>query len=119
MVEAIQTTGIPGTATISLVDYITYDKKEYVVNFGVPSVTDEFNDGKLGEHWSWLRESSEDWSLSKKSGSMVIVSGEGDLIEANNNAKNILLQSANTDWTIETKLVCSRTPSQPAVRRAK
>src|SRR5690606_27321351 len=30
-----------------------------------------------------------------------------------NNAKNILLQSANNDWIAETKLVCSRTPSQP------
>jgi len=111
VVEAVQATGVPGTATISLVDYITYDKKEYVVNFGVPSVSDEFNDGKLGEQWSWVRESSEDWSLSKKSGSMVIVSGEGDLIEANNNAKNVLLQSANTDWAIETKIVCSRRPA--------
>ena len=42
---------------------------------------------------------------------MLLVSGEGDLIEANNNAKNILLQSANTDWTIETKMVCSRRPA--------
>ena len=25
----------------------------------------------------------------------------------------MLLQSANNDWTIETKLVCSRTPAQP------
>ncbi len=111
VVEAVQASEVPGTATISLVDYITYDKKEYVVNFGVLSVTDEFNEGKLGEHWSWLRESSGDWSLSEKSGSMVIVSGEGDLIEANNNAKNILLQSANTDWTIETKIACSRRPA--------
>lgn len=42
---------------------------------------------------------------------MVIVSDKGDLIESNNNAKNILLQSANTDWTIETKIVCSRRPA--------
>lgn len=111
VVEAVQATGVPGTATISVVDYITYDKKEYVVNFGIPSVSDEFNDGKLGEHWRWLRENTEDWSLSKKSGSMVIISEEGDLIESNNNAKNILLQSANTDWTIETKIVCSRKPA--------
>jgi len=35
------------------------------------------------------------------------------LSEVSNNAKNLLLQSANNDWTIETKLVCSRAPSQP------
>ena len=33
--------------------------------------------------------------------------------EASNNAKNILLQSANSDWIAETKLTASRTPSQP------
>jgi beta-glucosidase-like glycosyl hydrolase len=111
VVEVVQASGVPGTATISLVDFITCDKKEYFVNFGVPSVTDEFDEVKPGEHWNWLRESSEGWSLSKKPGSMVIVSGEGDLIESNNNANNILLQSANSDWTIETKIVCSRKPS--------
>jgi hypothetical protein len=37
----------------------------------------------------------------------------GDVSEGSNNAKNVLLQSANNDWTIETKLVCSRIPSQP------
>lgn len=111
VVESAPASGIPGTASISLVDYITYDKKEYMVNFGVPSVSEEFDEDKLGEHWVWLRENPEDWSLTKKSGSMIIVSGEGDLLESNNNARNILMQSANSDWTIETKIVCSRRPA--------
>ena len=46
-------------------------------------------------------------------GSLTITSEAGDVSETSNNAKNILLQSANNDWTIETKLVCSRSPSQP------
>jgi beta-glucosidase len=33
VVEAVQATGVPGTATISLVDYITYDKKELCGKF--------------------------------------------------------------------------------------
>ena len=83
----------------------------YVVNFGVPWFIDVFYAYKLGEPWHWIRQNASNWSLSKKSGSLVITSSEGDLIEAHNNAKNVLLQSANTDWTIETKIVCSRRPS--------
>ena len=111
IIEVVQAKGVPGTATISLFDYITYDKMEYVVNLGVESVSDEFDADKLGEQWQWIRENASAWSLSNKSGSLVITSSEGDLIEANNNAKNVFLQSANTDWTIETKIVCSRKPS--------
>ena len=110
-IETVQAVGIPGTAVVSLVDYITYEKKTYYINLDIPSVSDEFESGQLGAHWKWIRENSGDWSLSEKTGSLVIKSGEGDLIEGNNNAKNILLQSANTDWTIETKISCSRKPA--------
>ena len=47
----------------------------------------------------------------KKPGSLTITSKAGDIQAANNNAENILLQSANTDWVIESKLVYSRKPS--------
>lgn len=111
VVETTQTAGIPGTASIALVDYNTVDRKEYTVNFGLPSVNDEFNTAALGKNWKWLRENAANWSLSKQSGSLVITSAKGDLTVANNNAENVLLQSANTDWTIDSKLVCSRKPS--------
>ncbi|HKM92673.1 MAG TPA: glycoside hydrolase family 3 C-terminal domain-containing protein [Prolixibacteraceae bacterium] len=110
-VEIIQAEGIPGTATISLIDFITTDKKEYAVNFGVKSVSDEFNSKSIANQWNWIREKTENWSLSKQPGSLVISSSEGDITGENTNATNIILQSANTDWTIETKLVCSRKPS--------
>jgi hypothetical protein len=42
---------------------------------------------------------------------VAVTSEKGDIVALNNNAKNILLQSANTDWTIESKIVCSRKPS--------
>ena len=110
-VEVIQAKGVPGTASVIVTDYITFDKKEYLVIFGIKSVSDEFNSNLLGKQWNWVRENPADWSLSKKSGSLVITSGKGDITESNNNAENILLQSANTDWTIESKIVCSRKPA--------
>ena len=66
--EAVQATGIPGTAIISLVDYITYDKKDYLVNFGIESVNDEFEGNKLGDQWSWIRENPAALEPFKESG---------------------------------------------------
>jgi len=110
-VETIQAKGVPGTAVITLADYITVDKKEYSVNFGIKSVSDEFNSNTLGKQWSWIRENKNNWSLSKTSGSLVIKGQKGDIIGASNTAENILLQSANTDWTIVSKVTFSRKPS--------
>jgi hypothetical protein len=42
---------------------------------------------------------------------MVIKGRKGDIISATNTAENILLQSANTDWTILTRVTFSRKPS--------
>lgn len=111
-VEVEQAEGIPGTAVINFVDYNTNQKNTYYVNFDVESSSDEFN-GALGSQWNWIRENESNHSLSKESGALTITSEPGDVSEKSNNAKNILLQSANTDWTIEAKLVASRTPTQP------
>ena len=97
---------------MSFVDYTTYEKNTYYVNFDLESSSDEFN-GALGSQWSWVRENTDNHSLSAKAGALTITSETGDVSEKSNNARNLLLQSANTDWTIETKLVASRTPSQP------
>jgi hypothetical protein len=94
-----------------MVDYATVDRKDYSVNFGTPSVNDEFASATLGQQWHWERENAANWSLTKQSGALVLTSGKGDLSSTNNKAENVLLQSANTDWTVETKLVCSRKPS--------
>jgi hypothetical protein len=111
VVETIQAKGVPGTASITLTDYITVDKKEYSVNFGIKSVSDEFNSNTLGSQWNWIRENKNDWSLSKTPGSLVIKGQKGDIIGASNTAENILLQSANSDWTIVSKVTFSRKPS--------
>ncbi len=110
-VDVAQANGIPGTAVVTLTDNITVEKNYFNVNFGTSSVNDEFNSGTLGRQWSWVRENPANWSLSKKAGSLVITSEKGDIISTNNNAGNILLQNANTDWTIESKIVYSRRPS--------
>ncbi len=111
-VTIVQASGVPGTATVTLTDNITVDKKEYSVNFGTKSVSDEFNSNTLGSQWSWVRENKEDWSLSKTKGSLVIKGAKGDIIGTTNTAENLLLQSANTDWTIITKLTLSRKPTE-------
>ena len=110
-VETIQAKGVPGTASITLTDYITVDRKEYSVNFGIKSLSDEFNSNILGSQWSWIRENKNDWSMIKTPGSLVIKGQKGDIIGASNTAENILLQSANTDWTIISKVTFSRKPS--------
>ena len=110
-VDVAQANGVPGNATVTLTDNVTVEKNIYIVNFGTKSVSDDFNSGTLAKQWSWVRENASNWSLSKKSGSLLITSEKGDIVSSNNNAMNILLQSANTDWTIESKMVCSRKPS--------
>jgi beta-glucosidase len=110
-VDIIQANSVPGTAVVTLTDKVTVEKNYYYVNFGTKSASDEFNTTTLGKQWSWVRENPDNWSLSKKPGSLLITSEEGDIQAANNNAANILLQSANNDWTIESKLIFSRRPS--------
>lgn len=112
-VVVTQAKGVPGTAVVSMVDNNTLEKNTYYLNFDVASVSDEFNDGAAGKQWSWVRENKSEYSFTSKPGSLTITSEPGDVSEGSNNAKNILLQSANNDWTIETKLTASRAPSQP------
>ena len=112
-VDIAQAKGVPGTAVINFIDNITLEKNTYYLNFDGPSTSDEFNNASVGKQWEWVRENQATHSLSKNPGFLTITSEAGDVSEASNNAKNILLQSANNDWTIETKFVCSRIPSQP------
>ncbi len=110
-VDVEQAKSIPGTAIITLTDNITVENNIYNLNFGTKSVSDEFKSSTPGSEWSWVREDPSHWSLSKKPGYLVITGESGDITESSNNAKNILLQSANTDWTIESRIVSSRIPS--------
>lgn len=111
-VDIQQAKQIPGTAVVKFIDNITLETNTYYFNFDVEAVSDEFN-GAIGSQWQWIRENTATHSLSANDGSLTITSEIGDVSEGTNNAKNILLQSANNDWTAETKLTASRMPSQP------
>jgi len=112
-VDTVQAKSLPGTAVITLTDNITGEEDVYKVNFGFKSLSDEFEGITLGERWNWVRENKANWSLSESPGYLVISSQKGDIQGASNNAENILLQSANTDWTIESKIVFSRRATSP------
>jgi len=112
-VDVEQAKGIPGTAIVRIIDIVSLETNTYFLNFDVRSASDEFNNGEPGRQWEWLRESPKGYSLTAKPGSLTITSEAGALTEGTNNARNVLLQSANNDWVIETKLTASRVPSQP------
>jgi hypothetical protein len=76
-------------------------------------VSPSFKKGALDKAWSWVREDASAWSLSGADG-LVLTAGKGDIAQASNSATNILLQSANSDWTVETKMHCFAAPAAPA-----
>lgn len=106
-----QAKAVPGTAVVSVIDDVTADKAVYLVNFGPKAVSDEFKSAPASA-WTVLGENKADWKV--ESGALAITTAAGDLTLANNNAANVFVQSANTDWTIDTKLTCSDTPGMPA-----
>lgn len=112
-VEIVQAKGLPGTAIVRFFNKNTVEENVYYLNFDRLSVGDEFNDNRLGSQWGWIRENSEHHSLSTHPGWLTITTEKGDISERSNDAKNLLLQSANNDWTIDTKIIASRIPSQP------
>jgi beta-glucosidase len=109
-VEIDQAEGIPGTAVITATDRVTGREKTYMVNFGPESMGDEFGGTNPGGQWNWIRENKEHWSLSEFPGYLTITAQDGDIRGDANNAENILLQPANTDWVIESGLEFSRRP---------
>ena len=106
-----QADAVPGTAVVTLHDGLTGDSREVTVNFGTKGVSDSFRKGTLDKAWHWVREDSAAWTLSGTDG-LVLTAGKGDIALGGNSASNILLQSANTDWTAETKMTCA--PAPPA-----
>ena len=110
-VEIEQAAAVPGTATVSVIDDVTADKAVYLVNFGPKAVSDEFKSAPSSA-WTVLGENKADWKV--ESGALAITTAAGDLSLTNNNAANVFVQSANTDWTVDTKLTCSDTPAAPA-----
>ena len=115
-VSVKQAEAIPGTAVVTLFDRETGDSRKLTVNFGTKGVSDNFNKNVPGSQWSWVREDPNGRGM--KDGELIILSEEEDIAQGSNSASNILLQSANSDWTIETKVRCLNAPLQHPTRNA-
>ncbi|NSW95115.1 MAG: glycoside hydrolase, partial [Bacteroidales bacterium] len=96
------------TALVTLTDNITNESNEYVVSFGTRAVSDEFSGKIPGRQWNWIREDNAGWNLTGTPGWLEITMEKGDIQGSKNDAKNILLQDANTDWTAETAMRVSK-----------
>ena len=100
---------VPGTAVVTVADAVTGDAQVYYVNFGTKGVSDEFNSNSLGSQWNVIRRNDE--NLLIDNGWLEIIAEAGDINGTADNAANMVLQSANTDWTIETRLATSAVPA--------
>ena len=103
---------VPGTAVVTVADPITGDADTYLVNYGTKGISDDFNGSSLGKQWTVIREDKA--GLSLHDGVLEITAAAGDINGAADNGANLVLQSANSDWTIETKLQTSAIPGTPA-----
>jgi len=106
-----QATGMPGTALIHVEDNRTRESAAYALYFGNEAKSDDFTSSSLGAHWQWERYQQDSVSLDRVNGALTIQAETGDIEGENNDANNLLLQNANTDWTVDTKIALSRTPS--------
>jgi hypothetical protein len=107
VVSVTQASGVPGTATITSTgaDGTAYT---YTLNFAHPAKSDEFNGDAPGPQWTWVRQ--DPTSESESGGALTITPQAGDLNSATNTAKNLLLQPAPGDCTLESKLTFNATP---------
>lgn len=108
-----QASRIPGTALIKLSDKISGQTGTYAVNFGTPAFPENFMSGSLDDRWSWIREDSATWSLEENNRYLTITAQEGDIKGMSNNARNMLLQSANSDWVVESRIELSKRATKP------
>ena len=102
---------IPGTTLINLVDGRTRETSDYAIYFGTKAESDDFSTESLGAHWLWKNYQSEAVRLDPDKKALTIQTESGDIEGGGNDAKNILYQNANTDWTAETKITLSRAPA--------
>ncbi len=108
-VNVEQAPTVPGTAVVTVSEPVTGDAQKYYVNFGIKGVPDEFNNNTLGRNWDVIRRNDDNLLLAD--GRLEITAETGDINGTADNAANLVLQSANSDWTIETKLQTSAIPA--------
>lgn len=95
----------PGTTPlVADFDWIRMERIVYNSNW-----SDGFNTGVLEEHWSWVRENPELWSLSANPGHMRIISS-GSLYQDANDQENVLLAEApRGDYRLTSRVLVSPT----------
>ena len=108
-VDVKQATTVPGTAVVKVLEPVTGDAQAYYVNFGTKGVNDEFKNNSLGRQWNVIR--PDDDNLLMADGRLEITAATGDINGTADNGANVVLQSANSDWTIDTKLQTSVFPA--------
>ena len=104
-----QAAKVPGTAVVKVQEPVTGDEQIYLVNFGTNGVADEFKNNELGRQWNVIRR--DDANLLMADGRLEITAAAGDINGTADNGANVVLQSANSDWTIDTKLQTSALPA--------
>lgn len=109
-IRIIQARGVPGVATVKVVgpDGIP---AIYSVYFARAARSDRFSTRRIGPQWRWVRLDRAAEQVG--SGSLVITPEMGDLLGSTNTARNVLVQPALGDWTVESKLTFSSPPAVP------
>jgi len=103
--QVTQAAGVPGTATVRVTgpDGIGFT---YRINLAAPARSDTFSASSLGSQWTWLRHDPTTEHVSV--GALTILAQPGDL--ASHSARNLLLQPALGDWTMQTRVHFSSAP---------
>jgi regulation of enolase protein 1 (concanavalin A-like superfamily) len=103
-----QAAALPGaaTATVTGRDGIAFT---YTVRFARPALGDAFSGARLGAGWSWIRPDPLHRRLVR--GSLALAAGPGDL--ATHSARNLLVEPALGDWTLQSRLQFSSAPHAP------
>jgi beta-glucosidase len=107
-ISVAQAATVPGTATVTSTgaDGTSYT---YTLNFAPAAASDEFEGSAPGPQWTLVRPDTTKAGVS--GGAFTITPQTGDIQGAGNNAKNLLLQPAPGDWTLETKLSLNGAPA--------
>jgi beta-glucosidase len=102
-----QPTSVRGTGMVAVTgpDGVTVT---YTVYFAHPAASDEFDGADVGPQWTWIRRDPANERVS--GGSLLITPETGDLAGSTNTARNILVQPALGNWTIESKLTFNSPP---------
>lgn len=104
-VQVAQARQVPGTARVTITgpDGISMTYNVYVAR---PARSDGFSAPTLAQQWAWIR--ADPANVHFTSGSLVITTEPGDL--TSHTGRNVLLQPALGDWTIQSRMTFSAPP---------